>query len=612
MKTKIQLQIVTWSLICLLIGFIILNTIIFLLNISNILNSNINIFDVWVQNLFWTVPISLILGFFGGFFNYIFNKKNIFKKNNQSNINNLFLVDQRNKTSKIKNFEKIISKNLSSSGVVVYWTKNKKQFNWYVLPEVHVRVLGTTGSYKTWFFILGNIYRNLNDLSIEERPNMVIIDPKGELYENSIKFNKKNFYNLIQLDFTNPDESIGWNPLSKIWHLYHTNEIKLQNLAISKIQEFLKSIPALDETNANSPNWPIGATAYLNAILLFMLEYSYIDKKMNEQHFNLINLHKLAANIEKFKEIIDFWSDQRDKNYLPIYPKINQIRNDISFILDADEGPKTSYQSFATAAISQFVTNKDLWPILCNNEINFNTMFEKTNKKPFAFFITYADDQPSTHPLVSIIVSQAYQAAIDIARLNKQKGKGEKLDRKLQFFIDEFGVLPKIHQFENWVNIARSRNIQIVIAYQSEDQLNISYNKNRKVIEDGFTASLLLSTANWETAEKFSKMIGITSKMQESKSYSKKSSKEFSRNVSYQKERLISPEEIMQLSRMQYLLILNNQKPSILNKSLVFVEMADELNENNKILNQKEGNKFNESEIIFDFTNLMFDNEEIE
>lgn len=239
-------------------------------------------------------------------------------------------------------------------------------------------------------------------------------------------------------------------------------------------------------------------------------------------------------------------------------------------------------------------------------------MFEKTNKKPFAFFITYADDQPSTHPLVSIIVSQAYQAAIDIARLNKQKGKGEKLDRKLQFFIDEFGVLPKIHQFENWVNIARSRNIQIVIAYQSEDQLNISYNKNRKVIEDGFTASLLLSTANWETAEKFSKMIGITSKIQESKSYSKKSSKEFSRNVSYQKERLISPEEIMQLSRMQYLLILNNQKPSILNKSLVFVEMADELNENNKILNQKEGNKFNESEIIFDFTNLMFDNEEIE
>ena len=57
---------------------------------------------------------------------------------------------------------------------------------------------------------MANIYRNLKDPNLIQRPNMVIIDPKGEIYQNALKFNHKDqHYELLQIDFTNPKNSLS-------------------------------------------------------------------------------------------------------------------------------------------------------------------------------------------------------------------------------------------------------------------------------------------------------------------------------------------------------------------------------------------------------------------
>ena len=87
--------------------------------------------------------------------------------------------------------------------------------------------------------------------------------------------------------------------------------------------------------------------------------------------------------------------------------------------------------------------------MLCENDFDFVNLFANQKQKPVTIFITYPDDLPAIHPLVSLVVSQAYQAAIEAARQNKRNGEAESLKRPLQFFIDEFGILPKLNQFEN-------------------------------------------------------------------------------------------------------------------------------------------------------------------
>lgn len=514
----------------------------------------------------------------------------------------LFLIDQRQEKASLTKLKQILKHNPTQAGIVLYWNKQNKKYNWYVLPELHARVLGTTGSYKSQFFILGNIYRNLCDPKLHQRPNMLIIDPKGELYENAMHFNQKDKnYRLVQLDFTQPEKSINWNPLMQIWKTFHSIDRKVQTETTEKIQDFVKSIPQLDERNQTQKIWPLGAGDYLSGVLQFMLEYSKFDSNFQEQHFNVVNMNQLAANIDSFEEILNWWAQQTNQYGQPLSPRMQKIRKDLSYVLDVAPDTKNSFFASLKAAISQYQSNENLWQMLCINDLDFNYLLSQEEQKPFAFFVTYPDEKPALFPFVTLAISQFYQSAIEVARNNKKNGDGEKLKRPLQMFIDEFGVLPQINNFDNWINIARSRNIQITVAYQSEEQLRITYGKAKEVIEDGFSASLLLASANLATAEKFSRMVGTTDKERESKSFSKKENdKEVSRNVSKIKERIISAEEIQQLNQRKYLLILNNQKASILNKSLVYEEMADLLKKD--ILTSEDDLKeFDVETIMFDF-----------
>lgn len=344
-----------------------------------------------------------------------------------------------------------------------------------------------------------------------------------------------------------------------------------------------------------------------------MLEYPKVEPTFTKDYFNLINLSKLVSDIKKYRKIITHWANKTtDDEINKLYPGIANIRDDVAGIIDADDGPRSSYHSTATNAIKPYISSRTMWELLSKNEVEFKKFFDKRDK-PVAFFITYPDDKPAIFPLVSLVISQAYQSAIEIARKNKQLGKGEQLERSLQLFIDEFGILPKLANFENWINIARSRKIQIITAYQDQAQLDLSYKKERKVIGAGFVATLLLATSDAETAEHFSKMIGQIEKEKESKTTSENKDNKFSsKSISLQKEKIISPEEIIQLDKSKYILIMNNQKPSILNKSLFYKEMTSEIKQQliyrRSWKESKENSIFNENEITFNF-NLLYEQE---
>ncbi|MEW5953362.1 MAG: type IV secretory system conjugative DNA transfer family protein [Bacillota bacterium] len=73
----------------------------------------------------------------------------------------------------------------------------------------HMIVFGGTGSGKSFSIVIGNIIS-----AVAEGQSIVVIDPKGELYEATGNWLKEQGYkNVWVLNFMTPQHSHGWNPV---------------------------------------------------------------------------------------------------------------------------------------------------------------------------------------------------------------------------------------------------------------------------------------------------------------------------------------------------------------------------------------------------------------
>ena len=85
------------------------------------------------------------------------------------------------------------------------------------IPDTHLLAIGATRSGKTTGYVIPTMNILLKK---QNKPSLVISDPKKELYlSNAEKFRQAG-YRLILLDFTDYRQSDCWNPLTKYFRLY--------------------------------------------------------------------------------------------------------------------------------------------------------------------------------------------------------------------------------------------------------------------------------------------------------------------------------------------------------------------------------------------------------
>lgn len=80
---------------------------------------------------------------------------------------------------------------------------------WVDDGEYHNLVIGATGSGKTVSTILPTV-----KILAKKRESIICTDPKGEIYEKTGELLKRRGYNIILLNFRNPQNGNAWNPLS--------------------------------------------------------------------------------------------------------------------------------------------------------------------------------------------------------------------------------------------------------------------------------------------------------------------------------------------------------------------------------------------------------------
>lgn len=122
---------------------------------------------------------------------------------------------------------------------------------------------------------------------------------------------------------------------------------------------------------------------------------------------------------------------------------------------------------------------------------------------PTAVFIGLPTEDKANHFLALNFVTQVFQYLWKIS-----KEGSNKLDREVQFILDEFGNMPVMDNFDGMVTNCLGAGMAFNIFIQSYNQLHSKYEMDMDTIKDNFANQFYILAVGKESANEFSEQLG--------------------------------------------------------------------------------------------------------
>ena len=408
-----------------------------------------------------------------------------------------------------RNFTKEKISSIKESGFPVWYSKDLK-YVWFDKQTPHYVYLGSTGSGKS----VTAVIPTCSFIATSKKKRSVFItDPKGEIYNATSKMFKDNGYNVLTIDFRNPELSDKINILEPIILEYeqYMQYIKLTNDTIDEKQKLIinnKAMYHYAETNRlitslatmqmqekgyqKDPFWNNSAKNLLEGLLGFFLE----EYRLGNIKRNQITM----TSIRKFQN-----SSMEENNFLIFKDYINKkeygtkSKDSLTSILSASEN---TYKSITAVFGEKMAIYDDINVANVTSSSNFN--LDLLGTEPTALFIIVPDEDKTYYSLVTIIVGLLYRELVKSA--NKRENK--KLKVEIDWLLDEFANCPPLADIEAIVSVARSRGMRFQFFIQSLSQLDNVYGKEVAQIILDNCGLVYLKTNTQDTAEAISKRLG--------------------------------------------------------------------------------------------------------
>ena len=451
-----------------------------------------------------------------------------------------------------KNFKKELTSNIKKSGFPVSYSKDLKKI-YFDRETPHYVYLGSTGSGKTVTVVLNEC--TFISAAAEKR-SVFITDPKGEIYQNTSKMFKDRNYNILTIDFRNPELSNKINILDPIINEYdeyiandksvvtftnliiaHQNDNKrlekllkkekikdknrefindrikfnnasienysviknnLNNNAMSHYAETNRLISSLatmvmqEKHEQKDPFWNESAKNLLEGIIGFFLE-EYKLGNIKREKITMTSIRKFQNSSMEQNNFKKF------KEYINLKPYGSKSKDALVSILSASEN---TYKSI-TAVFGQKMNLFDDINV-ANVTSTSDFKFSDLGKEPTALYVIVPDEDKTYFTLVTIIVGLLYRELVKLANSNEKK----KLPYEIDFILDEFANCPPLADIEAIVSVARSRGMHFHFFIQSFSQLDNVYGKEVAQIILDNCGLTYLKTNTQETAEAISKRLG--------------------------------------------------------------------------------------------------------
>ncbi len=374
-------------------------------------------------------------------------------------------VEVKQKTSKVAGLPLIVKEN-------EMWVDN---------GEYHSLIIGATGSGKTEGFV----HPQVHSLA-KARESMIITDPKGEIYETNSLMLKDLGYQIVLLNFRDPQNGSAWNPMTLPYKMWKSGN---HDKAIELLDDLALNI-LYDDSNKNAdPFWEKTSADYFSGISLGLFE----DAKEDEININSISLVTTVGE-EKFggSTYIQEYFNAKD-------PASAAAVNASSTILAPSE-TKGSILSVFKQKVKLFATRDNLSEMLSYSSVDL----ESIGEKPTAVFIVIQDEKKTYHSLVTILLKQIYETLISTAQKH-----GGKLPVRTNFILDEFANMPPLKDVTTMITAARSRRIRFTMIIQNFAQLDSVYGKeDAETIRGNCGNIAYLITTELKALEEISKMCG--------------------------------------------------------------------------------------------------------
>ncbi len=354
---------------------------------------------------------------------------------------------------------------------------------WVDNGESHNLVIGSTGTGKTQCII-----HPLVKILAKKGESMIVTDPKGEIYRESAGLLKKEGYQILVLNFREPQKGNCWNPLNLPYRLYKEGNT---DKAMEILDDLATNILYDESSSKQDPFWEKTSADYFAGLALGLFE----DGKEEEININSINLmvnvgeEKLGPRSTYIKEYFN-GKDPSGAAYTCASGTIN-----------APDDTKNSILSTFRQKIRLFASRENLSEMLSQSDFSIDTI----GKQKTAVFMIIHDEKKTYHALATIFIKQCYESLIDVA----QHTSNGKLPVRTNFILDEFQNMPPIKDITTMVAAARSRDIRLTMIIQNFAGLEATYNKEvAQTIRSNCNNLLYLLTTELAALKEISELCG--------------------------------------------------------------------------------------------------------
>lgn len=379
-----------------------------------------------------------------------------------------------------KNIVKVrtIDDHIEAAGVAL--VNNGKEM-WVDNGEYHNLIIGSTGSGKTECVV-----KPLVNLLSKKGESMVITDPKGEIYQYCGEYLKKQGYNIVILNFRDPEKGNSWNPLALPYMYYKQGN---QDKATELLEDVSLNILYDKSEGGDSAFWQKSAADYFSGLTMGL----FMDAKEKEVNLNSINFMSTVGEERRGTKtyIQEYFNLKGEASPAYIFA---------SNTINAPNETKGGILSTFRQKIRLFSTKENLSEMLSYSDFD---MRDIGNKKTAVFMIIH-DEKKTYHGLMTIFIKQCYETLIDCAQAN-----GGKLTYRTNFILDEFANMPPLKDVDSMVTAARSRSIRFSFIIQNFAQLNDVYGEEVAQVIKGNCGNLIyLISTELKALEEISKMCG--------------------------------------------------------------------------------------------------------
>ena len=398
-------------------------------------------------------------------------------------------------------------------------------------------ILGPPGSRKTTGFVLPNIFHIVNMYkNKDEKADIIITDPKSELFENTADYLKKNGYDVKVLDFLNLKYGDTLNPLDYIHD---------EKMLIEICDAFCKATSSVDQEDF----WERQKVQLLVAIVGFILQKNEPGKRSFSEALALL------GEINKFTgdDLAEIFTS-KGVTGAPL-----QMWN--SFCATArSANTRAGITGTLTSSMKLFAV-EGIRSLTSSTTIPIEKLGTK-KEKPMALFILMPDEDRSFSSIISVIITVIFKQLYKTAHKTNNR-----LESPVYFMLEEFCSIDPIKNITSLLATMRGRRIYPAIIIQSISQLKDRYKNSWENIISQCDTLISLGVNDKYTANYVSDMLGTTTIKTASSSSSKRSNNTSeSESQMYQSRKLLLPDEVLKFDNDKMIVRQRGTDPFLLYK----------------------------------------------